>query len=207
MPENASAWLFTVDSKAAMLGDHMITVSDGDDCDNDVMDLVLTVTVAGPPDSYMIDGPERIALGRSGTFMVQAYDKKMGIPHFDDGMPMVEVFIQGLASGNTRYITNGMIDIDPDTGMGEFIVYAPNSAMDADVIRIFVSTGDMEQLHEVTFGEPGATPDPMERDGFTADYTVTATSTAGSGMVDVSWTRSEELSLSLVSLIQGGRGG
>ena len=43
----------------------------------------------------------------------------------------------------------------------------------------------------------------METDGFTADYTVTATSTAGSGMVDVSWTRSEELSLSLVSLIQG----
>ena len=43
----------------------------------------------------------------------------------------------------------------------------------------------------------------METDEFTADYTVTATSTAGSGMVDVSWTRSEELSLSLVSLIQG----
>ena len=200
--DDTSAWLYTVDSKAE-LADHMITVSDDDD-DNDVIDLVFTVAVAGPPYSYMIDGPERIDLGRSGTFMVQAYDKNMSIPHFDDGMPMVEVFIQGLASGNTRYITNGMIDIDPDTGMGEFIVYAPNSAMDADVIRIFVSTGDMEQLHEVTFGDPDATPDPMERDGFTADYTVDATSTAGSGMVDVNWTRSEELNLSLVSLIQGG---
>ena len=60
-----------------------------------------------------------------------------------------------------------------------------------------------EDHEAVTFGEPGATPDPMETDGFTADYTVTATSTAGSGMVDVSWTRSEELNLSLVSLIQG----
>ena len=199
--DDTSAWLYTVDSKAEF-GDHMITVSDGDD-DNDVMDLVFTVAVAGPPAVYMIDGPDRIALGRSGTFMVQAYDKKMGIPHFDGGMPMVEVFIQGLASGNTRYITNGMIDIDPDTGMGEFIVYAPNSAMDADVIRIFVSTGDMEKMHEVTFGDPDATPDPMETDEFTADYTVTATSDEGSGMVDVSWTRSDGLSLSLVSLIQG----
>ena len=152
--ENTRAWLYTVDSKAE-LADHMITVSDDDD-DNDVIDLVFTVVVAGPPDSYMIDGPGRIDLGRSGTFMVQAYDKNMGIPHFDDVMPdvmpMVEVFIQGLASGNTRYISNGMIDIDPNTGMGEFIVYAPNSAMDGDVIRIFVSTGDMEQEHTVIFG-------------------------------------------------------
>ena len=156
--DDTSAWLYTVDSKAA-LGDHMITVSDDDD-NNDVMDLVFTVVVAGPTDSYMIDGPGRIDLGGFGTFMVQAYDENLGIPHFDDVMPMVEVFIQGLASGNTRYISNGMIDIDPNTGMGEFIVYAPNSAMDADVIRIFVSTGDMEKMHEVTFGEPGVTPGP-----------------------------------------------
>ena len=90
----------------------------------------------------MIHGPDRIDLGGSGTFMVQAYDETMGVPYFKDATaempPMVEVFIQGLAPGNTRYISNGMIDIDPDTGMGEFIVYAPNSAMDGDVIRIFV---------------------------------------------------------------------
>ena len=196
-------WVYKVDEDA-MLGDHNITVSTSVD---DIDDVVLVVGVAGPADSYSITGPGRIDLGGSGTFMVQAYDETMGVPYFKDataGMPpMVEVFIQGLASGNTRYITNGMIDIDPDTGMGEFIVYAPNSAMDADVIRIFVSTGDMEKMHEVTFGEPGVTPGPDPTDEFTADYTVDATSTAGSGMVDVSWTRSEELSLSLVSLIRG----
>ena len=99
-----------------------------------------------------ITGPDRIDLGGSGTFMVQAYDENMGVPHFTEDMPMVEAFIQGLAPGNTRYISNGMIDIDPDTGMGEFIVYAPNSAMDGDVIRIFIATGDMEVPHTVMFG-------------------------------------------------------
>ena len=208
-PANAVIQIYEVDEDT-MLGDHMITYSSTAD---DVEDLVITVSVAGSPDSFMISGPDRIGLNGSGVFTIQAYDEEMGIPHFamddpdtnaDESDDMVVVFIQGIAPGNTRGISpSGIVDLDEDTGTGTFAIYAPNGAMDGDTIRIFVGSGDMEQMHEVTFGEPGATPGPMETDEFTADYTVDATSTAGSGMVDVSWTRSEELSLSLVSLIQG----
>ena len=87
--------------------------------------------------------------------------------------------------------------------MGTFTLYAPRDAEQGDTPASSSAPATSEVALTVTFGDPDATPDPMETDEFTADYTVDATSTAGSGMVDVSWTRSEELSLSLVSLIQG----
>ena len=204
------AWMYMIEDDA-MLGVHTITVSttakNADD--EDIADVMLTVTVAGPPTQYMfVDPVDNIDLGSRAMFTVQAYDAVGGTPHFGTTPAtdnMVEVFIQGLPNGNTRNLdATGMLTLNKDTGMGTFTVFAPNTAEDGDTIRIFVASGAMEQQVDVTFGEPGATPDPMERDEFTADYTVTATSTAGSGMVDVSWTRSEELNLSLVSLIQGG---
>ena len=121
-------------------------------------------------------------------------------------MDTVEVVVPDIAESLVRgseLLDNGVLTLDEDTGMGSFTIYAPANVTAGSTARIFVSAGDVEITHTVTFGDPDATPDPMERDEFTADYTVTATSTAGSGMVDVSWTRSEELSLSLVSLIQG----
>ena len=193
--------VYTVGEKAP-LGMHMVTVTHTSD---DVDDVELMFYVAGPPASYMIEGSSHISLNGSETYVVTALDANDGIPYFEMAKPTVEIFIQGLERGNTRYLMTNETELglDPDTGVGSFAIYAPPGTMDGAKIRIFVSSGDIEQEHVVTFGDPDATPDPMETDEFTADYTVTATSTAGSGMVDVSWTRSEELSLSLVSLIQG----
>ena len=153
-PDDTSVWVYTID-KDAMLGDHMITV-DCTTCDDEIEDVVLTVAVAGPPDSYSITGPDRVDLNGSAQFTVQAYDEEMGIPHFtvtdskDDSM--VEVFVQGLVPGNTRDLDNGMLDLDDDTGMGSFSVYAPPGTVVGQVIRIFVSSGDSEAQHSVTFG-------------------------------------------------------
>ena len=208
-----SAWVYVVDEHA-QLGDHMITVSTTakNVDDGDIGDVTLTVSVAGPPTQYMfVDLVDNIELGGRATFRVQAYDANNGAPHFsknDAGMytdNTVEVVVPDIAQSLVRgsELLNGVLTLDADTGMGTFTIYAPSNAADGSTARIFVSAGDVEITHTVTFGDPDATPDPMERDGFTADYTVTATSTADSGMVDVSWTRSEELSLSLVSLIKG----
>jgi hypothetical protein len=156
-PDNTSVWVYTID-KDAMLGDHMITV-DCTTCDDEVEDVVLTVAVAGPPDSYSINGPDRIDLNGSGMYTVQAYDEEMGIPHFTtegaDRNDMVEVFIQGLTPGNTRDIMNGMVTLEEDTGMATFTVYAPPGVVQDQVIRIFVGSGDSEAVHTVMFGEMG----------------------------------------------------
>ena len=200
------AWMYMIEDDA-MLGVHTITVSTTAKNldDEDIDDVMLTVTVAGSPDMFAIGGPDRIDVGGSGTFTVTATDSTgMGVPYFkDDAAKKVNVFIQGLIPGNVRGLdSSNNVTLDADTGMGSFTIYSPPGTVDGATVRIFVGSGDNEVSHIVMFGEPGVTPDPMETDEFTADYTVTATSTAGSGMVDVSWTRSEELSLSLVSLIQ-----
>ncbi len=141
-------FLYQVD-KDAMLGDHEITVGTAV---ADVDDVVLTVAVAGPPDSYMIEGPDRIDLNGSGMFTVTAMDKAEGIPHFkDDASRDVEIFIQGLAQGNTRNLSNGVLTLDADTGMGTFIVFAPNGATQGQVLRFFI--GDSTSAdHTVAFG-------------------------------------------------------
>ena len=211
----AYAWVFTIDGDAT-LGERMITVStDQENGDGDAIDdVMLSITVAGPPHSYDVEGPMYIPLGDSGTFTVTAMDEIGGLPHFTTAAAvtterpqnnLVNVFVADVPSGNVRGLASGNnLELDEDTGMGTFTLYAPRDAEQGEVARIFVGSGDSEVALTVTFGDPDATPDPMERDGFAADYTVTATSDEGSGMVDVSWTRSEGLSLSLVSLIQGG---
>ena len=199
-------WVYTVDEDAT-LGDHMITVStDATDKDDDaIASVMLIVSVAGPPMSLSVSGDSNITLNDSVTYTVTAEDMKNGIPYFtrdgDDRNDLVTVVgpDRALVIGTN---TAGQVMLDDD-GTAEFIVYAALDAEDGDHGRIIVRLGELQVIEAITFGDPDATPDPMERDGFTADYTVTATSTAGSGMVDVSLTRSEELSLSLVSLIQG----
>ena len=155
------AWIYTIDEDA-QLGDHMITVStSAENADEeDIDDVTLTVTVAGPPAEFEIGGPDRIALGRSGEFMVTATDAIDGVPHFTsdsddpaDDNDTISVFIQGLTAGNVRNLpADGNLKLDTDTGTGTFTIYAPNGAMNGDTVRIFVGSGDMEQSHEVMFG-------------------------------------------------------
>ena len=163
-PANVVIQIYEVDDDT-MLGDHMITYSSSED---DVEDLVITVAVAGSPDSFMISGPELIAPNGSGMFTIQAYDEEMSIPHFamddpdtnaDESDDMVAVFIQGLAPGNTRGVSpSGIVDLDEDTGMGSFTVYAPPGVSQGQVVRIFVATGDMEVMHTVMFGTAPTMP-------------------------------------------------
>ena len=204
------AWVYTID-KDATLGDHMITVSttaqNADD--EDIDEVTVTVSVAGPPVSLSISGDANIELNGFVTYTVTAEDMKNGIPYFDrdstdgtDRNDMVTVSVQPTEALVIGTNTAGQVMLDDD-GTADFIVYAALDADNGDHGRIIARLGELQDIELITFGDPDATPDPMETDEFTADYTVDATSPAGSGMVDVSWTRSDGLSLSLVSLIQG----
>ena len=53
-------------------------------------------------------------------------------------------------------LDNGALTLDKDTGMGTFTIYAPSNAAGGSTARIFVSAGDVEITHTVTFG--AATP-------------------------------------------------
>ena len=153
------AWLYMIDDDAT-LGDHMITVSTtakGEDDEGeevDIDDVMLTVTVAGPPANFMIQGPSTIDLNGSGTFTVTATDAAESMPYFkDDASRMVPVFIQGLTPGNVRGLSStSMLALNADTAMGSFTIYAPPGTTHGATVRIFVSSGDSEKSHTVMFG-------------------------------------------------------
>ena len=189
-PGESSVWVYEID-KDAMLGDHMITVSFDDD---DVADVVLTVAVAGPPMSYMISGPDNIDLGGRGMFTVTAVDANDGVPHFittdgdDDKNDTVEIVVPDIAESLVRgsMLDAGTLTLDEDTGMGTFTIYAPSNAADGSTARIFVSAGDVEITHTVTFG--AATPGEGEMPTLMAPTNVAASSFGASKTVGVSWT-------------------
>ena len=179
---DAKVWVYTVD-KDAMLGDHMITL---DSDEKDVDDLVLTVSVAGPPVEYMISGPDSIDLGGRATFTVTAMDANDGIPHFitmddDDKNDTVEIVVPDIAESLVRgsELRNGILTLDSDTGMGTFTIYAPSNAPDGSTARIFVSAGDVEITHTVMFGMMGEMPPGMPMN-------VMAMATSDT-MITVSW--------------------
>ena len=91
-------------------------------------------------------------------YMVTATDLEGGVPHFtkdaDDEYTnnMVEIFIQDLPSGNARGLdSSSMLELDTETGMGTFTIFAPRDAMHGDVIRIFVGDETMAGK-EIMFG-------------------------------------------------------
>ena len=184
-------------------------------------ETTVSITVSGPPTVYAISGDMWIPLNGEKTYTVTATDENGNIPAASDAeyngdqddddettaKYAITVRVRGVVlkqSDDVVGLVDSMVEVDAAKGTGTFTILTPVEASQGDsaTIRIIVDDVVKDTL-TVYFGEPGVTPDPMERDEFTADYTVDATSTAGSGMVDVSWTRSEELSLSLVSLIQG----
>ena len=187
------AWVYEVDEDA-QLGDHMITVSttakDADD--EGIDDVTLTVSVAGPPVEYMISGPDSIDLGGRATFTVTAVDANDGIPHFitteddDDKNDTVEVVVPDIAQSLVRGsdLVAGTLTLDEDTGMGTFTIYAPSNAADGSTARIFVSAGDVEITHTVTFG--AATPVEGEMPTLMAPTNVAPISLFA-GQVGVAW--------------------
>ena len=159
------AWVYTVDEDAK-LGDHMITVST---TAKTLTTKTLTTSRSpspspGPPTQYMfVDPVDNIELGGRAMFTVQAYDTNDGIPHLitdaevtiSDKNDTVEIVVPDIAQSLVRgsELLNGVLTLDEDTGMGSFTIYAPSNAPDGSTARIFVSAGDVEITHTVTFGE------------------------------------------------------
>ena len=152
------AWLYTVD-KAAMFGDHMITVKFT--IDPDVEDVVLTVAVAGPPATLSISGAKRIALNDSEDFTVTALDETGGIPDIitmmddsrigaDDRNHMVSARVLNVNASNVEGIDDGMITLD-DMGMATITVYGFGAAMHSQGL-IIVGDGDMRTTYSFAFG-------------------------------------------------------
>ena len=201
------------DKETAKLGDYTIEVAQGR------ATMTVMVSVTGPTTMIKVDGDlvisESTGLGR---YTVKATDANGNVPtdlygdHDDNGdTPDVlnKKVLVAVRVDDARVLgvnqDTGEVTLDKN-GEATFTVQMPQDAVAGTTVSITVNISgtDITDTVVAMYGEMnGEPPAMMETDGFTADYTVTATSTAGSGMVDVSWTRSEELSLSLVSLIQG----
>ena len=155
----ARAWVYTVDGDAT-LGDHMITVStSAQNADKeDIDDVTVTVSVAGPPVSLSISGDANIELNGSVTYTVTAEDMKNGIPYFDrdstdgtDRNDMVTVSVQPTDALVIGTNTAGQVMLDDD-GTADFIVYAALDADDGDHGRIIARLGELQDIEPITFG-------------------------------------------------------
>ena len=163
------AWIYTVDEDA-QLGDHMITVSTSaqNADEEDIDDVTVTVSVAGPPVSLSISGDANIELNGSVTYTVTAEDMKNGIPYFDrdstddtDRNDMVTVSVQPTDALVVGTNTAGQVMLD-DNGEATFIVYAALDAEDGDHGRIIARLGELQDIEPITFGlAPGMPGMPM----------------------------------------------
>ena len=198
----------------AALGDYTIEVAQG----RALLDVMVSVT--GPTTLVMITGDDTIPTATGlGRYTIKATDTNGNVPtdlysdHDDDdetAMVLSKKVLVAVRVDGARVLgvnqETGEVTLDKN-GEATFTVQMPQDAVAGTTVSItvYIIGTDITDTVIAMYGEMnGEPPTMMETDGFTADYTVTVTSDEGSGMVDVSWTRSEELSLSLVSLIQGG---
>ena len=150
----AQAWVYTIHEDATF-GDHMITVStDVQNADDeDIASVTLTVTVAGPVDDYGLDGPDVIELGGAAEYTVTATDVNGGVPHFPEaGDNMVAVAVQPVTTLVTGLNASRMLELDEDTGVGTFTVYAALDAVDGAAGRIIVGPADNLTILPISFG-------------------------------------------------------
>ena len=162
----ARAWVYTVD-KDASLGDHMITVSTtAKDSENeDIDDVTLTITVAGPPANLDVTGNTVVPLRASGTFTVTATDELGGVPFLTEGEnDKVTVSVQPTDALVTGVDSSNQVTLDDD-GTAEFTIFASLTADYGDAGRIIVQQGDLQDILPITFGHNRA---PMAGAAMTA---------------------------------------
>ena len=140
----------------AEFGEYTITVTNGESGDNEVTQD-LTFFVAGPIDSYMVEGPENevIELDSSAMFTVTAMDENGGVPDFGTTTAtdnLVEVAVQPVTTLVTGLEPDGQLKLDEDTGMGTFIVYSALNASRGDRGRVIIGSGAMQQIVNISFG-------------------------------------------------------
>ena len=151
------AWVYAVDKKAT-LGAHMITVSTtAENADDEAIDdVTLTVTVAGPPHEFAVDGPDVIELGGAAEYTVTATDEIDGIPHIidegNDRNDLVAVAVQPVTTLVTGLNASRMLELDEDTGVGKFTVYAALDATHGSAGRIIVGPADNLTIVSISFG-------------------------------------------------------
>ena len=154
----------------AEFGEYTITVTNGESGDNEVTQD-LTFFVAGPIDSYMVEGPENevIELDSSAMFTVTAMDENGGVPDFGTTTAtdnLVAVAVQPVTTLVTGLEPDGQLKLDEDTGMGTFIVYSALNASHGDRGRVIIGSGAMQQIVNISFGDnrapmAGADIDPV----------------------------------------------
>ena len=141
----------------AEFGEYTITVTNGESGDNEVTQD-LTFFVAGPIDSYTVEGPENevIELDSSAMFTVTAMDENGGVPDFGTTTAtdnLVEVAVQPVTTLVTGLEPDGQLKLDEDTGMATFIVYSALNASHGDRGRVIIGSGAMQQIVNISFGE------------------------------------------------------
>ncbi len=161
----ALVWLYTVEDDAT-LGEHDITLST---TETDVDDVVLPVTIAGPPDSYTVDPmTTHIPLQTRGTFTVTALDENGNLPALtaddpattdkDETNNTVQI---DATYGDVRGANvdgNDVLTLDLNTGEGTFNYTLPRDAKQGENFTIYVGSGTMQVEVMVTAGEMATVP-------------------------------------------------
>ncbi len=130
------------------------------------------VIVSGKLDKYEVDGPDYIALNGFATYTVKAMDENGNPPVFAMDKNNVKILVQPITVLVTN-LDNGDLTLATNTGMGEFIVYAPLAADDGDPGRIIIGSGDMQKIKNITFG---TAPPEMMAPGMPMSVMAAATS-------------------------------
>ena len=167
-----------------------------------------------------VDLVDNIELGGRAMFTVQAYDANNGIPTLDPrmmpacttDMTRLRVVVPDIAQSLVRgsELLNGVLTLDKDTGMGQ-LHHLRACQRDGWQHRPPYSSAP------ATWKSPTPSPSAIQTQCrrptrwrgmmFTADvHRDRGPLPQGSGMVDVSWTRSEELSPSALVMLLDDQG-
>ena len=166
-----------------MLGDHMLTVKLAPASD-DVDDVMLTFTVAGPPTDYEFVEPMMyipLALGSSQQFTLKATDTNMGVPDFANAKD-VEIVVLGVEGSYVTGRDGNNAEFNPETGEATFTIFTPVGATQGQTVLIQARVDDqVVASHTVMFGMAPTLPTAP---GMPMNVMAEATS---HDMITVSW--------------------
>ena len=109
-----------------------------------------------------LGGADNIPLNGSQTFTVTATDMLGGVPHFGAKMNdnKVTISVQPTDALVVGIDTSSQVELDEDTGMAEFTVYASLDADNGDPGRIIARSGELQDILSITFGMEEPPPPP-----------------------------------------------
>ena len=170
---------------------------------------MITITVSGGPENYVVTGDMWIPLDGEKTYTVTATDENGNIPVEPTGGYEITIRVRGQSlkqDDDVVGLTDSMVMINATKGTGTFTILAPVDASQGDSATIRVIVNDMvEDTQTVYFGDdPGTdTTDPVMDGEMTAPSDVRASPITqfGASDIQVLWMPGENADGHFVALL------